>query len=105
MTRLKLTLLTAAGLALAGPVLVGCASTRTTESAGEYVDNSVITTKVKAAILDEPSLHSLQISVKTYKDVVQLSGFVDSAANARLAGKVAAAVNGVGSVRNDLVVK
>ncbi|MBI5068226.1 MAG: BON domain-containing protein [Deltaproteobacteria bacterium] len=105
MTRFKLTLLAAAGLALAGPTMVGCASTRTTESAGEYVDDSVITTKVKAAILNEPSLHSLQISVKTYKDVVQLSGFVDSSASVRLAGKVAAGVHGVGSVRNDLVVK
>jgi len=84
---------------------VGCASTRTHESAGEYIDNSVITTKVKAAILDEPSLHSFQISVKSYKDVVQLSGFVDSAASARKAGKVAASVHGVASVKNDLVVK
>jgi len=105
MAKLRMTLLTAAGLALAGPVFLGCASTRTSESPGEYLDNSVITTKVKAAILDEPSLHSFQINVKTYKDVVQLSGFVDSSESVRRAGKVAAGVHGVGSVKNDLVVK
>ncbi len=105
MTKLTLTMITAAGLALSETALVGCASTRTHESAGEYVDNSVITMKVKAAILDEPSLKSFQISVKTYKDVVQLSGFVDSAQSVRRAGEVASSVQGVSSVRNDLIVK
>ena len=83
----------------------GCASTPTHESAGEYVDNTVITTKVKAAIFNEPSLKTLQINVKTYKDQVQLSGFVDSAASAAKAGEIARTVQGVGSVRNDLLVK
>ena len=104
MTKLRLTTIAAAGLAL-GTVSLGCASTRNHESAGEYIDNSLITTKVKAAILDEPSLKSLQISVKTYKDVVQLSGFVDSSQSARRAGEVAAGVQGVSSVKNDLAVK
>jgi osmotically-inducible protein OsmY len=105
MTKRALTMIAAAGLTLSGTAFLGCASTRTHESAGEYVDNSLITTKVKAAILDEPSLKSLQISVKTYKAVVQLSGFVDSEQSVRRAGEVAASVQGVSSVKNDLIVK
>lgn len=105
MTKLTLVVITAAGLALSGTALLGCASTRTHESAGEYIDNSVITAKVKAAILEDPTLKSLQISVKTYKDVVQLSGFVDSAQSAQRAGEVAMSVQGVSAVRNDLIVK
>jgi hyperosmotically inducible protein len=85
--------------------LTGCASTSTSESTGEYVDDATITAKVKAAILNEPGLKSLQISVETYKDVVQLSGFVDNAQSKTRAGQVAAGVAGVKSVRNDLVVK
>ena len=95
-------LLVCAGLLTAS---FGCASTRTHESAGEYVDNTVITTKVKAAIFNEPSLKTLQINVKTYKDQVQLSGFVDSAESAAKAGEVARGIEGVGSVKNDLLVK
>jgi osmotically-inducible protein OsmY len=104
MTKLTLTMIAAAGLAL-GTASLACASTKTHESAGEYIDNSLITTKVKAAIFDEPSLKSLQISVKTYKDVVQLSGFVDSSHSVKRAGEVAAGVQGVSSVKNDLIVK
>jgi osmotically-inducible protein OsmY len=84
---------------------LGCASTSTRESSGQYVDDSVITTKVKAAILDEPSLKVLQINVKTFKGEVQLSGFVDSATNAKKAGEIARSVGGVKSVTNDLIVK
>ncbi len=105
MAKLTLTMITVAGFALSGTAFLGCASTRTHESAGEYIDNSVITAKVKAAILNDPSLKYFQISVKTYKDVVQLSGFVDSAQSAHRAGEVASGVQGVSSVRNDLIVK
>lgn len=84
---------------------LGCASTSKKESTGQYVDDSAITTKVKAAILDEPSLKVFQINVKTYKGVVQLSGFVDSAATAKKAGEVAGGVTGVSEVKNDLTVK
>ena len=84
---------------------MGCAATRTHESTGQYVDDSTITTKVKAAIFDEPSLKTLQINVKTYKGEVQLSGFVDSEHSAAKAGEVARSVNGVVSVKNDLIVK
>ena len=83
----------------------GCASTQKRESTGEYLDNSVITTKVKAAILDEPTLKVLQINVKSYQGVVQLSGFVDSEKSAKKAGEVAARVTGVTEVKNDLHVK
>jgi len=105
MAKLTLTIITAAGLALSGSASLGCASTRTHESAGEYVDDSVITTKVKAAILEDPGLKYHQISVKTFKGIVQLSGFVDSAQAVRRAGDVASGIRGVSSVRNDLIVK
>ena len=86
--------------------VAGCASsTRTTESSGQYVDDATITTKVKSAVLAEPGLHELQISVETYKDVVQLSGFVDTSEVKDKAGTVAANVAGVKSVRNNLIVK
>jgi osmotically-inducible protein OsmY len=84
---------------------VGCAATHQRESTGQYVDDSVITTKVKAAIFDEATLKTLQINVKTFKGVVQLSGFVDSAQSAKKASEVAAGVDGVREVKNDLIVK
>jgi osmotically-inducible protein OsmY len=83
----------------------GCSSTKTHESTGQYVDNTVITVKVKEAIFKEPTLKMLQINVKTYKEQVQLSGFVDSAQNAAKAEELARNVVGVSSVRNDLLVK
>jgi osmotically-inducible protein OsmY len=83
----------------------GCATTPTSESAGQYIDDSVITAKVKAAIVQEPTLNYFQIGVETYKGVVQLSGFVDSAADVARAGEVTRAVKGVVSVKNDLIVK
>ena len=94
---------------LAGFVLItsfmGCASTRTHESTGGYVDDTAITTKVKTAIFNEKTLKTLQINVKTYQGVVQLSGFVDSTQSVRKAGEVAGNVEGVKEVKNDLLVK
>ena len=84
---------------------LGCAATPQSASTGQIVDDSVITTKVKAAILEEPSLKTLQISVETYKGVVQLSGFVDSSQSVKKAGEVAGRVAGVVSVKNNLTVK
>ena len=84
---------------------LGCAATQKHESTGQYIDDSVITTKVKAAIFEEPLLKTLQINVKTFKGVVQLSGFVDSAPSVTKAGEVAGRVEGVKEVKNDLVVK
>ena len=105
MTRTLRLLITAAMIGALGATAGCTSSTRTTETTGEYVDDVAITTKVKAAILNEPGLKSLQIGVKTFKDEVQLSGFVDTAQAKTRAGQVAAGVAGVRSVRNDLVVK
>ncbi len=85
--------------------LAACAGSQTRESSGQYIDDSVITTKVKAAIFNEGSLKTLQISVETYKGVVQLSGFVDSAQNAAKAEDVVRGIAGVVSVKNNLIVK
>jgi len=84
---------------------VACASTRTQESPGEYVDDSVITTKVKALLAGDDFLKSFQISVETFKGIVQLSGFVNSQQAVDKAGQIARSVNGVKSVRNNLIVK
>jgi len=86
-------------------VFVGCASTPTKESTGEYVDDSTITTKVKSAILGDSALKVFQINVETFKGEVQLSGFVDSAEMKTKAGEVARGVGGVKSVKNNLIVK
>lgn len=85
--------------------LAACASTYKHESTGEYVDNSVITTKVKSMLADNDFLKSFQISVTTYKGVVQLSGFVNSQQAFDKAGQLARSVEGVKSVKNDLIVK
>ena len=92
---LALTLLTA----------VGCASTQKHEGTGEYVDDSVITSKVKAAILNEPGLSSAEINVETFKGKVQLSGFVTSRADIDKAVTVARGVAGVKSVKNEMQLK
>lgn len=84
---------------------LGCASTSKKESTGEYFDDTVITGKVKAAILDEPSLKSAEINVETFKGVVQLSGFVSSRAAANKAVGVARGVAGVQSVKDDMQIK
>ena len=90
-------------LAVAG--LMGCASTSRSEGTGEYVDDTVITTKVKAAIFEQPSLKSAEINVETFKGTVQLSGFVSSNAGKEKATQVARGVGGVKSVKNDMIVK
>ena len=85
--------------------VAGCASTATHESTGQYVDDTTITTKVKAAILKDESLKSAEINVETYKGRVQLSGFVRSQANIDQAVVVAQNVGGVTSVKNDMRLK
>jgi len=92
-------------LALALMTAAGCASTQTQEGTGEYVDDSVVTTKVKAAILNEPSLSSAEINVETFKGVVQMSGFVNSRADITKAVEIARGVKGVNSVKNDMRLK
>lgn len=85
--------------------VAGCASTATKEGTGEYVDDSVVTAKVKAGILNEPTLKSMEINVETFKGVVQLSGFVSNPAAVGKAGAIARGVHGVTSVKNDIRVK
>jgi len=92
-----------ASVALLG--IVGCASTAKQESTGQYVDDTTITTKVKAAMLNDPELKSAEINVETFKGRVQLSGFVSSRANIDHAIVVAQAVGGVTSVKNDMTLK
>ena len=82
-----------------------CASTRTQESTGEYVDDSVITTKVKSLLAADDFLKSFQISVETFQGTVQLSGFVNSQQAVNKANEITRSVKGVKSVKNDLVVK
>ena len=82
-----------------------CASTSKQESTGEYVDDSVITTKVKSLLAADDFLKSFQISVETYKGTVQLSGFVDSQKAVDKAVEIARSVKGVKSVKNNLIVK
>jgi len=86
-------------------VTVGCASTRTQEGTGQYVDDTVITTKVKSAILGEPGLKVSEVNVETFKGVVQLSGFVSSRGDIDSAMRLARNVDGVKSVKNDMQLK
>jgi osmotically-inducible protein OsmY len=92
-------------LAILVASLVGCASTATQEGTGEYIDNAVITTKVKTAIFNEPTLKSFEINVETFKGAVQLSGFVNSQADIDKAVEIVQKVKGVKSVKNDMQLK
>ncbi|HQT31169.1 MAG TPA: BON domain-containing protein [Thiobacillus sp.] len=85
--------------------LVGCASTSKQEGTGEYIDDAVITTKVKAAIFNEPTLKSTEINVESFKGVVQLGGFVNSQADINKAVDVTRGVSGVVGVKNDMRLK
>lgn len=97
--------LAAVFLAIFMASILGCASTATKEGTGEYLDSTVITTKVKAAIFNEPTLKSFEINVETFKGVVQLSGFVNSQADIDKAVEVVRLVKGVKSVKNDMQLK
>lgn len=92
-------------LALMVTSVLGCASTETSQAPGEYLDDTVITTKVKTAIFNDPDLKVMEITVETFRGEVQLSGFVSSAAEANRAVEVARGVNGVTAVRNDMRIK
>lgn len=85
--------------------VVGCAASPKQEATGEYIDDTVITTKVKAAIFNEPTLKSMEINVETFKGRVQLSGFVSTQANASTAVTVARGVTGVRDVKDDMRLK
>lgn len=83
----------------------GCSSTPKSESVGQYVDSSVLTTRVKAAIFNEPTLKSSEINVETYKGEVQLSGFVTSQEQIQKAVEVTKGIQGVTGVKNNMIVK
>jgi hyperosmotically inducible periplasmic protein len=93
---------TAATVVVALAALGACAGTRTQQSTGEHIDDSVITAKVKAALIDDPATKARQITVDTFRGTVQLNGFVDSADEKAAASRVAHSVNGVQNVRNNL---
>lgn len=86
-------------------LLTGCGGSYQRESTGEYIDDTVITTKVKAAILNESSLSVAEINVETYKGVVQLSGFVSSKSDMDTAVRLTRGVAGVASVKNEMRLK
>jgi hyperosmotically inducible protein len=92
-------------LAFAMVAVVGCAAPAKQQTAGEYIDDTVVTTRVKAAIFDDAELRVNEIKVETFDGVVQLSGFVSSQANINRAGQLVRGINGVKSVKNDMIVK
>jgi len=85
--------------------IAACSAISGRETAGEYVDDATISTKVRAQIFDNPNLKKFQVHVETFQGVVQLSGFVDSAASRNRAEDIAGHVSGVKSVKNDIVVR
>jgi hyperosmotically inducible protein len=85
--------------------VAACSAISGRETPGEYVDDATITTKVKAAIFDDPSLKVLQVNVETFQNVVQLSGFVDSTQSENRAVELARNVSGVRSVKDDIIVR
>lgn len=90
---------------LLAAALAACSGTPTRESTGEYIDDSAITAKVKAAFVDDHQVKATNISVETFKGTVQLSGFADSPAEAERAVRIASQVPGVKMVRNDITLK
>lgn len=97
--------LSAVFLAVSLASVVGCAPTPTQQGTGEFVDDAIITTKVKAALVEDPITKALEIKVKTFKGEVQLSGFVSSQEAMNRAVELARDVKGVTFVRNDMLLK
>ena len=92
-------------LAVTLATMMGCAATSTRESTGEYVDDAAVTAKVKAAMLDQPSLKSFAIHVATVRGTVYLSGVVGSRSSIDEAVRIARGIAGVKAVKNDLRVR
>ncbi len=92
-------------LALVFVSVLGCAGSPTHESTGEYVTDSWITTKVKAALVEDQQVKATEVNVETFKGAVQLSGFVSSNAAMNQAVYVARGIQGVTSVKNDMRIK
>ena len=105
MMKTKSVMIAALAAALTLPALTACSPTPTRQAAGEYIDDATIATRVKSAMVKDPSVSAMQVNVETYRGVVQLSGFVDSESDARRAVDLARHVPGVQSVKNDLRIK
>lgn len=86
-------------------LLMGCSSTPTQESTGEFIDNTLITAKIKAQLLDDNDINSTKISVNSHKGTVTLTGRVQLLRQKLKAGKIAAGINGVKKVVNQLIVE
>ena len=97
--------LTALFLAVSVVTAVGCAATSKQESTGEYVDDAVITARVKAALIKDETVKATEVNVETFKGAVQLSGFVVSQAAANKAVEITRGISGVKSVKNDMRIK
>lgn len=97
--------LSALFLAVSVVTAVGCASTSSKEGTGEYIDDSVITGKVKAALVKDETVKATEVNVETFKGAVQLSGFVSSQAAANKAVEITRGISGVKSVKNDMRIK
>lgn len=89
----------------AAAVLAACASKPTVESTGEYIDDTIITTKVKAALLKDPVVSGMVVNVESFKGVVQLSGFVKTAAERDRAVQITKGIGGVRQVKNDIILR
>ncbi len=86
-------------------VLAACASTQKDSSTGEYIDDTVVTSRVKAALLNDPAVSGLAINVETFKGTVQLAGFVKTVSERNRAVQLTREVNGVKQVRNDILIR
>jgi osmotically-inducible protein OsmY len=85
--------------------VIGCAGNRTSQSTGEFIDDSTLANKVKVALYADDEVKGTQVEVEAFKGVVQLSGFVDNMAQSQKAEQIAWEVNGVQNVRNNLIVR
>lgn len=90
---------------LATTSVLSSAATAPKQGTGEYIDDTVVTTKVKAAVFNEPTLKSTEINVETFKGMVQLSGFVRSETDIKKAIEVTSAIKGVTAVTSVMTVK
>lgn len=86
-------------------VLAACAGTSKQESTGEYIDDTILTTRVKTALLNDPLVSGLAVNIETYKGTVQLSGFVKSVAERNRAVDLARGVKGIRQVKNDILIR
>ena len=86
-------------------ILAACAATPVRESTGEFIDDALITTKIKSQLAGDDIMRAFQISVETFRGIVQLSGFVNSQMDVERADEIATNVNGVRSIKNNLIVK